>query len=176
MLSSKSNRIAIYVSASLIVLLIIFAIVRDNADDIALGAANAMLENHSVEKVVVSKEYVYLKTKDDLFRIATSQVTPKMFVDYKVEVSAKKDILLYILFAVLFLGLGSLLLRFYQKKGDISISSSGISLGSSNSESPEMNSKIESTKSDVTFDDIGGISDVKIELEEIIDFMKNPKR
>ncbi|MEJ2469416.1 MAG: AAA family ATPase, partial [Campylobacterales bacterium] len=30
--------------------------------------------------------------------------------------------------------------------------------------------------SDVTFEDIGGISDVKEELEEIIDFLKNPQR
>ena len=176
MLNSRSNRIAIYVSASLIVVLIIFAIARDNADDISLGAANAILQNRSVEKVVASKEYVYLKTKDDLYRIPSSQVTPKMFVDYTVEISSKKDILLYILFATLFLGLGSLALRFFQKRGDISISGSGISRGASSSESPETSSKIESTKSDVTFDDIGGISEVKIELEEIIDFMKNPKR
>ncbi len=176
MLSSKTNRVFLYVSASLIIILIAFAIVRDNADDITLNEATKILQNNSVTKVVASKDYVYLKTKNDLFRIASSQVTPKMFIDYKVEISSKKDILLYILFAVLFLGIGSLLLRYVQKKGEIGLNGSDASMGGSNSLPSEMNSKIEQTKSDVTFNDIGGISDVKIELEEIIDFMKNPKR
>lgn len=176
MLNSKTNRVFLYVSASLIIILIAFAIVRDNADDITLNEATKILQNNSVTKVVASKDYVYLKTKSDLYRIASSQVTPKMFIDYKVEISSKKDILLYILFAVLFLGIGSLLLRYVQKKGEIGLNGSDASMGGSNSLPSEMNSKIEQTKSDVTFNDIGGISDVKIELEEIIDFMKNPKR
>ena len=176
--SSKLNRIAIYVSASLIILLVIFALVRDRSDDVTLNQANAMLENHTVQKVVVSKEYVYLKTNDNLYRIASSQVTPKMFVDYKVEVSENSNIILYILYAVLFLGLGSLLLRFYQKRGSFLVSDSAVStdMASSTQANMEAQGSIEAIKSDVSFDDIGGISDVKIELEEIIDFMKNAKR
>jgi len=176
--SSKTNRIAIYVSATLIILLVLFALLRNRADDVTLNQANAMLENRTVQKVVVSKAYVYLKTNDNLYRIASSQVTPKMFVNYKVEVSDKNNVLVYILFFILFLGLGSLLLRYIQKQGDFSISSRGISKKESSDiqTSFESSTAIESMKSDVSFDDIGGISDVKIELEEIIDFIKNPKR
>ena len=36
--------------------------------------------------------------------------------------------------------------------------------------------KIEPSKSDVTFDNVAGIDDVKEELIEIVDFLKNPKR
>jgi len=175
MLSSNKNRIALYASAVLIILLVLFAMLRDNADAITLSQANQILQDHSVRKVVVSKEYVYLKTDNGFYKIASSQVSPKMFVDYKVEVGGESNIIVYVLFAVLFLGLGSLVLRFLQKKGDITFSSQGISKGSSQS-APELHNPIESIKSDVTFDDIGGISDVKVELEEIIDFMKNPKR
>ena len=178
MLNSKTNRIAIYVSATLMILLILFALLRNRADDVTLNQANAMLENHTVKKVLVSKEYVYLKTNDNLYRIASSQVTPKMFVNYKVEIGDNKNILVYILFTVLFLGLGSLLLRYIQKQGNISITSRGISKNVTEDRRTPLESSgtIESIKSDVSFDDIGGISDVKIELEEIIDFMKNPKR
>ena len=175
MLSSNKNRIALYASAVLIILLVLFAMLRDNADAITLSQANQILQDHSVRKVVVSKEYVYLKTDNGFYKIASSQVSPKMFVDYKVEVGGESNIIVYVLFAVLFLGLGSLVLRFLQKKGDITFSSQGISKGASQS-APELHNPIESIKSDVTFDDIGGISDVKVELEEIIDFMKNPKR
>jgi ATP-dependent metalloprotease FtsH len=175
MLNSNKNRIALYVSAFLIILLVLFAMLRDNADAITLSQANQILQDHSVRKVVVSKEYVYLKTDKGFYKIASSQVTPKMFVDYKVEVGGESSIIIYVLFLVLFLGLGSLLIRFLQKKGDVTFSSQGISKGSSQS-APELHNPIESIKSDVTFNDIGGISDVKVELEEIIDFMKNPKR
>ena len=176
MLSSNTNRIALYVSAFIIVSLVIFAIVRDNSEAVTLGQAKAMLADHSVKKVVVTKEYVYLKTEEDVYKVASSQVTPKMFMDYKVEVGSESNIVLYILFAVLFLGLGSLLIREWQKRSGYSINSSGISKNSSSGGGIDSGTPIASIKSDVTFNDIGGISDVKIELEEIIDFMKNPKR
>lgn len=175
--TSKTNKIALYLSAFIIISLILFAILRDNADSITLRDAKELLENHQVTKVVVSKEYVYLKTQKNFYKIASSQVTPAMFVDYKVEVGSESNILVYILFFILFLGIGSLLFRYWQKHSDVTISSSGISKGvGTPSVASELSSNIESTKSDVSFDDIGGISDVKIELEEIIDFMKNPKR
>jgi cell division protease FtsH len=175
--TSKTNRIALYLSAFIIIFLILFAILRDNADSITLKDAKSLLESHNVTKVVVSKEYVYLKTSKNFYKIASSQVTPAMFVDYKVEVGSESNILVYLLFLILFLGLGSLALRYWQKHSGVTINSSGISKGTNTSSVPsELSSNIESTKSDVSFDDIGGISDVKIELEEIIDFMKNPKR
>jgi ATP-dependent metalloprotease FtsH len=37
-------------------------------------------------------------------------------------------------------------------------------------------SKIESVKTDTTFDDVAGIDDIKGELEEIVDFLNNPKK
>lgn len=175
--TSKTNRIALYISASIIVILILFAMLRDNADAITLKDAKQLLENHTVTKVVVSKEYVYLKTQSDFYKIASSQVTPAMFVDYKVEVGSESNIVLYLLFLVLFLGFGSLAFRYWQKFSPSPFGQNSSAKGVSKSTMPsELSSNIEPTKSDVRFDDIGGISDVKIELEEIIDFMKNPKR
>lgn len=174
MLESKKNRILLFVSAFFIIALVLFAILRDNAENITLSQATSMLEGRDVTKVVVTQEYVYLKADSGYFKIASSQVTPKMFADYKVEVGSESNLLVYILFFVLFLGLGSILLRFLQKRDGLKITKDGISRDVS--AKPEMSAPIEAIKSDVSFDDIGGISDVKIELEEIIDFMKNPKR
>ena len=50
MLNSKTNRIALYVSAFVVIALILFAIFRDNADSITLGQANTILDNRSVKK------------------------------------------------------------------------------------------------------------------------------
>ncbi|MBU0721708.1 ATP-dependent metallopeptidase FtsH/Yme1/Tma family protein [bacterium] len=174
MLNSKTNRIALFASAFFIIALVLFAILRDNAEEITLRDAMKILENHTVENVIVSKENVYLKTKNDFYKIASSQVTPKMFIDYKVEVDSGSNILIYFLFIVLFLGLGTLALRWWQKHSG-EMQGSGI-INRSASSGIGIDTPVEAIKSDVTFNDIGGISDVKIELEEIIDFMKNPKR
>ena len=176
MLNSKTNRIALYVSAFVIIALILFAILRDNADSITLNNAKKILDNHTVEKVIVSKEYVYLRTQKDFYKIASSQVNPKMFIDYKVEVQSASNVVVYILFAVLFLGLGTLALRWWQKQEQLGSSDMGAMGGRSSSADLSSSSPIKPMTSDVSFSDIGGISDVKMELEEIIDFMKNPKK
>lgn len=174
--TSKINRIALYLSTFIIISLVLFAILRDNAKAITLKDAKSLLEEHSVTQVVISQEYVYLKTKKDFFKIASSQVTPAMFVDYKVKVGAESHLLIYLLSIVLFLGFGSLLLRFLQKREGGGFVNFGLSKLEQKSFAPESLTAVESIKSDISFDDIGGIGDVKIELEELIDFMKNPKR
>ncbi len=176
MSSSKTNRIAIYISAFIIILLVLFAVFRDNADAVTLSQATKMLNDKKVTNVIVTKKYVFLKTKHGVFKIASSQVTPKLFVDYKVEVQNNSNILIYILYIVLFLGLGTLGIRLFQKRKNLPFTANGIEKEKSEELMQTQSSAIEVTKSDVSFDDIGGISDVKIELEEIIDFMKNPKR
>lgn len=173
MVESKSNRVALYASAFLILILVLFAILRDNANAISLKDATAILENHSVKSVVSSKDFIYLKTDKDVYKIASSQLSPKMLADYEVKVKNSSNIIIYLLFFILFMGLGTLVFRWLQKNRVFEAEK--VNEGRFKS-SLEHSQPIVSIKSDVTFSDIGGISDVKIELEEIIDFMKKPKR
>jgi cell division protease FtsH len=102
-------------------------------------------------------------------------VKPEMFLEYKVEVKSGLNIVAYFLFLLLILGLGALGFRWFKKNRPLLASEQS----KRESEYQSLSGKsypIESIKSDVTFNDIGGISDVKSELEEIIDFMKKPKR
>jgi cell division protease FtsH len=175
MRESKTNRVVLYASAILIIILVLFAILRDNADEISLKKAKEILDNRSVKSVVVSADYMYLKTEKDLYKIASSQVKPEMFLEYKVEVKSGLNIVAYFLFLLLILGLGALGFRWFKKNRPLLLSEQS----KRESEYESLSGKsypIESIKSDVTFNDIGGISDVKSELEEIIDFMKKPKR
>lgn len=173
MAESKSNRVALYASAFLVIILVLFAILRDNADPITLKDAKALLDNHAVHGVVSTDKYFYLKTDGDVYKISSSQVTPDMFLDYVVEDRSGSNVIVYLLFLVLFLGIGTLLFRWYQKKGLPGIDTSN---STSDKSILDATQPIVSIRSDVTFNDIGGISDVKIELEEILDFMRNPKR
>ncbi|ABB44301.1 Peptidase M41 [Sulfurimonas denitrificans DSM 1251] len=173
MVGSKTNRVVLYVSASLVVILILFAMLRDNAEPITLANATKILENKSVKSVISSQDYIYLKTDKEIYKIASSQVSPKMFTNYEVSIKNSSNIVIYFLFLVLFLGFAALLYRWFQKNEYFNVAKAD---SGSYGSKQEGSRPIESIKSDVTFDDIGGISDVKSELEEIIDFMKKPKR
>jgi len=173
MVGSKTNRVALYASAFLVVILVLFAMLRDNAEAVSLKDAIAMLQNRSVKSVVASEDFIYLKTDKEVYKIASSQLSPNMLSEYKVKTKNATNVVAYFLFLVLILGIGTLLFK-WLKKNKILDTSSMVS--SRFGSSMEQSQPIQSIKSDVTFNDIGGISDVKMELEEIIDFMKKPKR
>ena len=178
MLESKTNRIALYLSAFVIIALVLFAVFRDNSQVVSLSQATKLLEEKSVKKVIATKQYIFLKTDNGYYKIPSSQVSPKMFVDYKVQIGSEANILIYILLFVVVLGVGSLLFRYLQKREFNLFDRQTLESPKASSSTQLLGetSVVEAIKSDVSFADIGGISDVKIELEEIIDFMKNPKR
>ncbi|DAB28589.1 MAG: AAA family ATPase [Sulfurimonas sp. RIFOXYD12_FULL_33_39] len=173
MVGSKSNKVALFASAFLVIVLVLFAILRDNSDSITLKEATKILENRSVKSVIVSKEYVYLKTDKNIYKIASSQLNPSMLANYKVVTKGGFEIVVYFLLLLLLLGFALFAFIWFKKRKLLQRENVSSNKYSSSLENTQ---PIESIKSDVTFSDIGGISDVKIELEEIIDFMKKPKR
>ncbi|MDB2562343.1 AAA family ATPase [Sulfurimonas sp.] len=174
MLNSKTNKMALYISAFVVVVLVLFAILRDNSTHISLREADNLLSGNDIVNIVATKKYIYIKTSEDVYKIASSQVSPKMFRDHHVEVGGSASVVVYILFFLLILGIGSLGFRWWQNKSSKQL---GFNAQLNTSDIPsDLSASVKATKSDVSFSDIGGISDVKMELEEIIDFMKNTKR
>ena len=178
--TSKLNRLLIVVSAVFIVLLVLFALFRDTSTSISLQKAQQLLQSRKVNEVLASKEYIYLKTDDGIYKVPQKLITPAMLAHYTVEVDTSSNIVLDILLFVLIIGGGSILFRWWQREQEKD--SSGVTkkrLSPSSSKEQEVVEAIEpieAIKTDVTFDDIGGIEDVKEELQEIIDFMKNPTK
>ena len=172
MLKSKFNNIAIYASGFIVVALILFALLRDTSNPITLNDAQKILENHTVTNVIATKEYVYLKTKDQIFKIASSQVSPMMFADYTVEIEEGHSELYNLLYIILILGALSYGFRWIQKRG---LPLRGFTKEVDTTAPLSSNEPIQAIRPNVSFEDIGGISEVKSELTEIIDFMKNPK-
>jgi cell division protease FtsH len=173
MWNSKQNRIVLVVSAFVIIALLIFALTRDHADLITLEYAQELLNTKQVEKVIASEKFIYLLTSAGKYKISSTQVTPEMFANTKVQVDSGSNIVLAFLILVMVLGIGTLLFRWWQKHGGRRMEfTSGMSGRADNG----LVSEVQPVKSDVSFSDIGGISDVKAELEEIIDFLRNPKR
>ncbi|MEA3523876.1 MAG: ATP-dependent metallopeptidase FtsH/Yme1/Tma family protein [Campylobacterota bacterium] len=174
MLNSKKNRLILYASAFIVIALILFAILRDSSSTISLQETRSLIASKMVEKVVFANEFLYFYSTDgNIYKIPRSQISSKELQNVKVEVSHSSQIITTLLILVLFLGLGSLLYRWWQKR------ITPISQTANQSAMPQLEEALESitpSRSNVTFSDIGGVSEVKEELEEIIDFLKNPKR
>lgn len=171
MLSSKSNRIAIYISAFIVIVLILFAFLRDTSKLITLSEFNQHLKEKQIKSILISNDYIYLKESNGMYKIPRFEITPKILASFKVEVKKENYIILYFLAFIVFSGVSSLVLRWMQKSKKLALSNKN---ETHLEESTMKYQPIEPINSDVSFDDIGGISDVKIELEEIIDFIKNP--
>ncbi len=170
----KGKFSALYISSGILILLFLYAFLRDTTSLATLAKVKDLLYENKVEKIVASKEYVYIKTSEKTYKIASSQVTPRMFAHVTVEIddstTTMKMFFMFFIFIVIF----SLILNIYKKRADFRLAEGSNGFCGSSKESHS--ESIMAVKSDVSFADIGGISDVKIELEEIIDFLKNPNR
>jgi len=174
MFDSKKNRIILIVSAAIVLVLVTFALLRDTSVETSLSQVKTLIKEKKVEQIVQSDGYFYIKTPETLLRIATTQVSPELLADYTVEVEKGSSYLLVIVFVLLLLGGLSYAGRYWMKKQGSGYSDA-IPFATTQNRS-EGSQNITPVESDVTFDDIGGIADVKQELQEIIEFLRNPSR
>ena len=137
----------------------------------------SLLQNNMIDEAQVGERYVYLRSATAEFRI------PKEFVDLKelyekVPVRVANDYsdlydLLVVLILAFFVGYIIYYLR-KQKSEPIPIKHQ-IQIAPMN-EVEDRSFDIRPEVSSVLFEDVAGIDEVKEELEEIIDFLKNPKK
>jgi len=171
----NTNSKLLFFSAFFIIALVTYAIFRDHSQTITLASLKELLKSSSVEKVVEGEKYTYIVTPKVKYKIPTSQVTPELFKNQKIENETSSYIFTFIIALFLFLAIASILLRAIQKKV-LHPSLKEYESQEESLQSSEMSQHIQAVKSDVSFKDIGGIGEVKIELEEIIDFLKHPKK
>jgi len=175
MFNSKQNRIILIVSATIIVALVAFALLRDTSQVASLNQVAKLVKAKKIQSIVQSKETYYIQTAETLYSIPVSQVSPRLLKNYSIEVDTDSSFLVTIVFVLLALGSLSYGVRYWMKR-EGGESDSGLPFASAVSPSSSEGEGITPVESDVTFDDIGGIADVKQELQEIIDFLRNPSR
>lgn len=172
MQNSKFNRWALYFSAGVLLGLFLFAVLRDRSEPIALDKTLELFEKSLVKRAVLADEKVYLITEDETYRIPTVLVDRAFLSKVPVEIGSGNYAVQILMILTLILIAGGIAYRFSMKEkqtlneSQMPASSSGASLSE----------PIFPSHSDITFKDVGGIADVKEELEEIIDFLKFPKK
>lgn len=158
----------------LFLLLISYTVMRDTDKLITHKQANALYMKHQIEKLIIDGDYIRIQTPQRRYKIYKEAInTAPFFSNYPVEVK-ESGLSLYDILSLLILA-GALTLFFYfikqsrlqhlkQMKGLVK---------SSEREGVE---PVRAIHSRVTFKDVAGIKDVKEELEEIIDFLREPQK
>ncbi len=173
MLDSKTNRWVLYVSAGVLLGLFLFALLRDSSVPITLDKTTELLEKGLIKRAVLADEKVYIITADEKYRIPTVLVDKEMFSHVPVETGSGNYAVQILMLLTIIMIVGGVTYRFSLKENEEKHKSQKNSTGVNGS---GLSEPIVPSHSDITFKDVGGIKDVKEELEEIIDFLKSPKK
>jgi len=176
MLNSKQNRSVLFVSAAIVLLLVAFALLRDSSQVASLNQIESLIKENKIESIKQCDKNFYIQTPEALYSIAVSQVSPALLKNYTIEVHKDKSYLIIIVLVLIALGGLSYGVRYMMKWQSKNSYEDSMPFSASTSTTQDDNKGVVPVESDVTFDDIGGIADVKQELQEIIDFLRNPSR
>jgi ATP-dependent metalloprotease FtsH len=169
------NQLILAVSGGIILLLLLYALLRDGTKTVTLDEASRLVESNQVEKAFTDEGYTYLSTKDEgVVKIASSQLPPEIAGHIKIESKGGSGWGWFILFLI-FAGGGGYW-AWKTKLGFFDDAAPEPTVVKATESADTTPITVSPAKSNVRFSDIGGITDVKEELEEIIDFLRNPKR
>lgn len=169
------NQLILLASGVIVLLLLLYALLRDSTQTVTLEQASQLIDTNKVEKAFVDNGYTYLSTKEEgVVKIASSQLSPELTAHLAIEAKSSSGWGWFFLFFIIIGGAGYWAWK--SKLGfedDLPPEAPAVKV---QAEAEAPSTTIQAVKSTVRFSDIGGIGDVKEELEEIIDFLRNPKR
>ena len=177
-MQKSKNLIVIAIGLVLIILLGSILFTRDNYILITNDELNNILQTKEIEKVSIDDSYLYIITDSNAYKIAKDLVNLLNLNNIAIEVKKPymfdKVLGSFGIFVVLLLGLCVIFVaisKIFRKPQEIK-----------NEKPRESQINIESNFNKVSnlknikFDDIAGIKEVKDDLLEIIDYIKNPKK
>jgi len=170
----KSNNIIIIVSLLVLFLaLLAFGILRDTDKIITHKEANSLFTEDKIEKIILDGEYIHLQTADNSYKIYKDAINKtSFFTKYQVEVREDSSYMYDMLSLLILLAAFGFLYRFMKQSKLQQLRQ----IRASKVDDADTYEPVEALRSNVTFDDVAGIKDVKEELEEIIDFLKEPQK
>ncbi len=170
----NSKNIKIIISLLVIFLgLLAFIVLRDTDPLITHTQANKLFTENKIEKIIVDGEYIRLKTAQNRYKIYKDAINKTaFFTKYPVEVKEEGTSVYDILSLLILAGAFWFLFRFMKQSRLQQLKQ----IRAARVEENRDNEPAQALKSHVTFADVAGIKDVKEELEEIIDFLREPQK
>jgi ATP-dependent metalloprotease FtsH len=173
MINAKNIKI---IATLLVVLLglLFFATFRDTDTLITHKQANALYSDNKIKKIIIDGEYIRIKTATESYKIYKDAVNKTAFFEkYPVEVVEDNGYMYDIISLFILIFAFAFFYRLMQQNRLQQLKH----LRASSKANGEVDAEpIQALTSSVTFDDVAGIKDVKEELEEIIDFLKEPQK
>lgn len=172
---SKKNRIILIISALFIAIILTIAYLRDKAKTIDASTAENLIENSLVTDAVIDGPYLYFKSGGSLYKVPKDGVDlKKIYNSTAVTIKEENPYIADIITVTVLILLVLYLLRWARKNRELKEQQINEQIQLANE--LQKPADIHPIISDVTFNDVAGIDDVKEELEEIIDFLKQPQK
>ncbi|GIU00063.1 ATPase AAA [Sulfurovum sp. TSL6] len=159
---------------AVLVLLLSFAFFRDTDTLITHDQANALYTEDKIQKVIIDGDFIRLQTNTENYKIYKDAVNKTaFFTKYPVEVRTDNSYIYDLLSLLVIIAAFGFLYRLMKQNRLQQLKH--IKAASKADDTP-VNDPVQALTSNVTFEDVAGIKDVKEELEEIIDFLKEPQK
>ena len=154
----------------LLVLIVLFSMFKNTDVLLTHRQANILFTENKIKKIILDGDYLHIKTEMGSYKVYKEAINKNaFFTKYPIEVVESKSYLYDIFSLFILLGLFGIFFKFMKQSQTQRVQK----IEADNTLKYE---PIESIKPNVTFKDVAGIKDVKEELEEIIDFLKSPKK
>lgn len=171
---NRSNIKIIVILLTVLIVLLSFATLRDTDTLITHDQANTLYTEGKIQKVIIDGDFLRLKTDTITYKIYKDAVNKTaFFTKYPVEVRQDNSYLYDLLSLLIIIAAFGFLYRLMKQNRLQQLKH--IRASSKEDHTPG-NEPVQALTSNVTFADVAGIKDVKEELEEIIDFLKEPQK
>ncbi|WP_456383685.1 AAA family ATPase [Hydrogenimonas sp.] len=169
------NRTILIVSALLVVAVLAIAYFRDRSHTIDAQTAESLIRSGMVTDAVIEGPYLYFRSGNRLYKVPKEAVDLRKVYDSTAVTIKEPNPYLVDLITVLVLALLVVyFLRWAKKNREIREQQLTEQIQFANELHKSAN--IQPIISNITFDEVAGIDEVKEELEEIIDFLKHPRK
>lgn len=173
---SKNKKIII---ASLLVLCVLFGIVyiKNEPEYIDKALYQSFLDKNLIEKAILNDNEIIFKAAGSKYVIIKEGIDiDELLRKVPIELKKDYDFLFFVFILTALLAMFFSILYFARKKSNFIIQSPQNKQNQNAISNLDYSNSIKPVISNISFDDVAGVDDVKLELSEIVDFLKNPKK
>ncbi len=161
----------------LLLLLVFFVQKYDTSGTIDYSTYRTLVQSHMVDQARVGEKFIYLHSGPNVFKIPKDAIDLKeLYQSVPIKTEANLDWLVDVgMLAILAFLVGYMIYSLRRQQREPIPIRHEIQIAPAQTPE-EFKENIQPQTSDVTFEDVAGIDEVKEELEEIIDFLQEPQK
>ncbi|PAF53482.1 hypothetical protein BKH42_05810 [Helicobacter sp. 13S00482-2] len=162
-------------------LLLAFLFSKDNSELISESSFQTLLKTTPPAEMSIDEKYIYFFINDKSYKVARIGIDTSLLRDIPIKVKSDIRFSNFFYFAIILILLTFIFILLWKKRLNIQSSNNSPLMQNETSrfiqnKNSESSNPSFSMNSLVRFEDVAGIKEVKEELIEIIDYLKNPQK